>query len=596
MRFWSETRRSGATPRLRVLLLSLLASLALAGCGSTSPKDAPTQTESVSVNPVSANATIGGETVAFSATIKNGTGGVLWQVNGIDGGNSTVGTISASGLYSSPASMPSNTTVTITAQAADNPTDSGSASVTLLPPGATPTVSVAPTTAKVAAAGGTQVFVATVGNVSNTAVTWSVNGTIGGDTTVGTISSSGLYTAPAVPPATEPVQVTAPSAADANVSATALVTVIDSNTTPPSISGTPATSVMAGTAYAFTPTASSPRSGATLAFTISNKPSWASFNAATGQLSGTPSASNVGSTSGIVISVDDGTATASLPAFTLTVTASTSPPTIGGTPPTSVAAGSSYTFTPTASSPRSGATLRFSITNQPSWATFSSTTGTLSGTPSAANVGSTTGIVISVNDGTASASLPAFTLTVTASTAPPTIGGTPPTTVAAGSTYSFTPTASSPRSGATLTFSISGQPSWASFNTANGQLTGTPTANDIGTYANITISVNDGTASASLAAFTITVQAGSTSSVTLTWTAPTTRTDGSALTNLAGYNIYYGNAVGNYTTKVPVPGTSTLTYVITNLPTGATYYFVATAYDLNGIESAYTNPVSSTLP
>ena len=71
----------------------------------------------------------------------------------------------------------------------------------------------------------------------------------------------------------------------------------------------------------------------------------------------------------------------------------------------------------------------------------------------------------------------------------PTISGTPPTTDVAGNAYSFTPTASGP-SGYTLTFSISGKPAWASFNTVTGQLAGTPTTANIGSFPNIVITAH----------------------------------------------------------------------------------------------------------
>jgi len=360
---------------------------------------------------------------------------------------------------------------------------------------------------------------------------------------------------------------------------------------PPTITGTPATTVTAGSAYSFTPAASSPR-GAALTFSIANMPSWAAFSTSTGKLSGTPTSSNVGTFANITISVNDGTASASLAPFTITVTAAT-PPSISGTPATSVTAGQAYSFTPTASSPRGG-TLTFSIANMPSWASFSTTTGQLSGMPTSANAGTFANITISVNDGTASASLAPFTITVTAA-APPTISGTPSTSVTAGSAYSFTPTTTN-ASGGTLTFSISNMPSWASFSSSTGQLSGTPTSANVGTYANITISVSNGTASASLALFTITVQAGTTGSATLSWTAPTTRTDGSPLTNLAGYNIYYGTTQGTYPNTIAVTNPSLTTYVVTNLQAGVTYYFVIAAYDATGLESAYTNVGSTTIP
>ncbi len=60
--------------------------------------------------------------------------------------------------------------------------------------------------------------------------------------------------------------------------------------------------------------------------------------------------------------------------------------TISGTPPNTVTVGSTYTYTPTATD-SAGHKLKFAIVNKPSWATFSTTTGKLSGTPTSANVG-----------------------------------------------------------------------------------------------------------------------------------------------------------------------------------------------------------------
>ncbi len=271
----------------------------------------------------------------------------------------------------------------------------------------------------------------------------------------------------------------------------------------PTISGTPATTVKAGSSYSFTPTTKD-ADGDSLTFSITNKPSWASFSTTTGRLSGTPDGTDVGTTSNIAISVSDGTVKATLSAFSIQVTNSNGAPSLSGTPATSVAAGASYAFTPTASDP-DGNTLTFSITNKPSWATFSTSTGKLSGTPTSGNVGTTTGIVISVSDGTLSASLPAFSIQVTsAANSAPTISGSPPTSVSAGSAYSFTPSASD-ANGNSLTFSIASKPSWATFSTSTGKLSGTPAAGDVGTTSGIVISVSDGSLSAALPSFSITV-------------------------------------------------------------------------------------------
>ena len=182
-------------------------------------------------------------------------------------------------------------------------------------------------------------------------------------------------------------------------------------------------------------------------------------------------------------------------------------PVISGTPPTTATAGVAYTFTPTASDADAGTTLIFSAGNVPAWASFSSSTGTLSGTPAETDVGASGNIVISVSDGEASASLPAFSITVQTGNKAPVIGGTPATSVKAGAAYSFTPTASDADANDTLTFNISNKPGWASFNPANGSLSGTPAQSDAGLSGGIVISVSDGKASASLPAFSIEVLA-----------------------------------------------------------------------------------------
>lgn len=89
---------------------------------------------------------------------------------------------------------------------------------------------------------------------------------------------------------------------------------------PPVISGTPATTVTAGNAYRFRPTASDP-DGQTLTFSIENGPAWATFSASTGEISGTPAAANVGTYSNVIISVSDGRASVSLAPFAIAVLA-----------------------------------------------------------------------------------------------------------------------------------------------------------------------------------------------------------------------------------------------------------------------------------
>lgn len=170
--------------------------------------------------------------------------------------------------------------------------------------------------------------------------------------------------------------------------------------------------------------------------------------------------------------------------------------------------------------------------------------------------------------------------------AAPTIGGTPPPQALVDSTYSFQPEAQDANNDV-LTFSVSNAPHWTQFEPASGRLEGKPGAGDVGTYDNIVISVTDGAADASLQAFSITVTAAAEGSMELSWTAPTENEDGSPLTDLAGYKVYWGTEPGNYTESITIENPSVVTYVIDNLVPN-TYYFVATAVNAAGEESEYS--------
>lgn len=274
---------------------------------------------------------------------------------------------------------------------------------------------------------------------------------------------------------------------------------------------------------------------------------------------------------------------------------SNSPPSITGTPMKSATVGIVYTFQPSASDAEGNA-LTFSVANLPSWASFNASTGRLSGTPTSSLAGLTFGgIVIAVSDGTSSTSLPAFSIVVSAPNGVPTISGTPAASVIAGQAYSFQPTASDPQN-QTLRFSIANRPSWATFDTTNGRLSGTPTSANVGSYANIVISVSDGTNTVPLPTFSITVVAAGTAtgSATLRWTPPTLNEDGTPITNLSGYRVYYGTSTGNLNRVLTIPGAGITSAVIQNL-TPATWYFALKAYNSANVESSFSNIASKTI-
>lgn len=187
-------------------------------------------TVTVTVDPGSALLALDG-TQQFLANV-NGTvnATVTWQVNGVTGGSAEAGTISTAGLYQAPPTAPASL-ITVTAISNANGTTSGSAQVSLAASGS-PAISVSTTPAGVTVVytTNTQAFTATVSGETNTAVNWEVNGELGGDSTIGTIDATGLYTAPATVPAQPLVTITAVSQADATVSGVYPLTIVTTPT------------------------------------------------------------------------------------------------------------------------------------------------------------------------------------------------------------------------------------------------------------------------------------------------------------------------------------------------------------------------------
>jgi hypothetical protein len=83
-------------------------------------------------------------------------------------------------------------------------------------------------------------------------------------------------------------------------------------------------------------------------------------------------------------------------------------------------------------------------------------------------------------------------------------------------------------------------------------------------------------------------------SLTLGWVAPTENSNGTPITDLAGYKIHYGTASANYTKVVAVSNPSLSRYVLDSLESG-TYFFAITAYNSKGIESTLSGEISATL-
>src|SRR5690242_8516958 len=197
------------------------------GGGSPNSNVDPVPTVTVSVSPSSAEISAGGS-IQFIATVQNAANlAVNWQVNGLAGGNSTVGTITSAGAgtatYMAPASVSSPLTVTVSAVSQSDTTKAGSATVTINP-SARAQVSVSPANPAIVAGTSLQ-FSATVQNGPQ-AVIWEVNGIQVGNSTVGFINSSGFYTAPATIPSPPQETITAILQTDLSISASTTATVV----------------------------------------------------------------------------------------------------------------------------------------------------------------------------------------------------------------------------------------------------------------------------------------------------------------------------------------------------------------------------------
>jgi hypothetical protein len=258
-------------------------SVALGGFGNIFVADSQnsrirqlTSTVTLSVAPASSTLAPGG-TQQFLATVTGASNAsVTWEVNGATGGNATVGSISAAGLYLAPATAPPSA-ITVTAISDANGTTSASAQVMIAASGTGAiSVTTSPSGVTVVYTSTTQAFGATVTGESNTAVNWEVNGVAGGSSTVGTIDDTGLYTAPGAVPSQPLVIITAVSQADATVSGSYPITIV---TAPAATQPGPQTISPGGTAnfsISLNPNTGNPHNPITLSCLQSSLPTGAS--------------------------------------------------------------------------------------------------------------------------------------------------------------------------------------------------------------------------------------------------------------------------------------------------------------------------------
>jgi len=228
----------------------LLVSIFL-GCGGlvgSSPTQPPPPSVTVSVSPAAVSVLLG-EPQTFTATVSNATNtAVTWSVNGIPGGSSTVGTISASGVYTSPGDLPTPAGTIVQATSVADSSKSATAAVTIT---SDISLTVSPQAMPVEL-GAARPFTASVNSAGNPdrGISWIVSGNGCAGANCGTVDSSGTYTAPQVLTAPPGVSLTAISIADPSKSGVGTITITSSF----SLSLTGSASVNTGASATYTAT------------------------------------------------------------------------------------------------------------------------------------------------------------------------------------------------------------------------------------------------------------------------------------------------------------------------------------------------------
>ena len=435
----------------------------------------------ITVSPSTASLAPSG-TQQFTATVTGMTStAVMWSLS------PAVGTISSGGLYTAPATLSSPQTVTVTATSVADTSKTATASVTVVP---LVQITVSPSTASLALSG-TQQFTATVTGMTSTAVMWSLS------PAVGTISSGGLYTAPATLSGPQTVTVTATGTANAKNQATATVTI----TPPVTVSLTPtAATMLPAQGQTFT---------ATVGGTTNTGVTW-SIAPATGTISSSglyTTPPTILSTSSVMVtttSVADATKSASATVTLIPPVQITTSSLPGGT------VGTAYSATLAATGGVASYTWSLASGQLPPGTSISTSTGAISGTPTTAG---SYNVTMKVTDAAGYQATAALAIAIAAASCAgcPGLGITttslPPATL--GSPYSATLAVTGGTSPYTWSISAGQFPPGLTLSSTAGVISGTPSS--IGSYSFTAMVTDSGlpqnTASLALAC-TITASSG----------------------------------------------------------------------------------------
>lgn len=205
------------------------------------------------------------------------------------------------------------------------------------------------------------------------------------------------------------------------------------------------------------------------------------------------------------------------------------------------------------------------------------------------------------NDESASAAKPAaVNVPAISNNAPPTIVLASVEDTQVGATFDYQPEAQDPESD-TLRFTASNLPTWASFDSTSGRISGTPGSNDAGLYESISITVADATHLVVTAPFSIAVNPAVNAALelgsgvaALQWEIPPSKVSGEPLDDLAGYRILYGRGSSDLDHSVMITDPATTSYQFSTLTSGV-WYFAVVAVSSGGLEGPPTTLASKSI-